>query len=172
MTWLDAAGFERRPLVFVEDHLYHTSEVLAALQAARPDLLASTTVVALESAGPDTDDSVAEWRNRYPTLQIGAPVAPRDRIAAIGPDDLADGAAYARLISRLLRPGGRLVVLELMPHEEMWVREQLGHRYLGFAPEAVADWLSSSGFTVGERQTHGRDARSPFRVFLQIGSKP
>ena len=92
MTWLDAAGFERRPLVFVEDHLYHTSDVLAALQATRPDLVEFTTVVALESAGPDTEATVADWLQRYPALQIAAPVAPRNRIAPIGPGDIADGA--------------------------------------------------------------------------------
>jgi hypothetical protein len=126
MTWLDAAGFERRPLVFVEDHLYHTSEVLAAVDAVRPDLVAATTVVALEGSGPDTDATVADWRARYPALQIAAPVTARDRIAMVGPDDLTDGPAYARLIARLLRPGGiliqdvQLATLAFLPADRWW----------------------------------------------------
>ena len=35
---------------------------------------------------------------------------------------------------RVLKPGGKAVVLELMPHQEQWVQSQLGHRQLGFEP--------------------------------------
>jgi hypothetical protein len=162
MIWLDAAGFERRPLVFVEDHLYHTSDVLAALQASRPDLVASTTAVALEGAGPDTDATVADWLARYPSLQIAAPVAPRDRIAPIGPGDLADGAAYARLISRLLRPGGiliqdvQLATLSFLPADRWWESIYLAATVRGMFPDRAPTvrFLSNKR---GYSATFGRD---------------
>lgn len=73
--------------------------------------------------------------------------------------------------ARIVKPGGRLVVLELMPHEERWVLEQLGHRHLGFAPEALESSLRRVGFQSLTRETHARDGASPFRVFLLTGVK-
>jgi SAM-dependent methyltransferase len=72
---------------------------------------------------------------------------------------------------RILKPGGRIVVLELMPHEERWVHERLGHRHLGFEPEALEASLRRAGFTRLSRDTHTRDGASPFRVFLLTGER-
>jgi 2-polyprenyl-3-methyl-5-hydroxy-6-metoxy-1,4-benzoquinol methylase len=73
--------------------------------------------------------------------------------------------------ARLLKPGGRLVVLELMPHEERWVLERLGHKHLGFAPEFIEAALTQAGFHSLTREAHARDGASPFRVFLLTGVK-
>ena len=81
-------------------------------------------------------------------------------------------AAVLAEAARLLKPGGRLVVLELMPHEERWVVERLGHRHLGFAPEFLEAALREVGFSSLTRETHARDGASPFRVFLLTGVKP
>ncbi len=81
-------------------------------------------------------------------------------------------AAVLAEAARLLKPGGRLVVLELMPHEERWVVERLGHRHLGFSPEYLEVALREAGFTSTTRETHARDGASPFRVFLLTGVKP
>ncbi|MGE6757593.1 ArsR/SmtB family transcription factor [Corallococcus interemptor] len=81
-------------------------------------------------------------------------------------------AAVVAEAARLLKPGGRLVVLELLPHEEKWVLDRLGHRHLGFAPEVLEAALREAGFTSFTRETHARDGASPFRVFLLTGVKP
>src|SRR5919198_536644 len=59
--------------------------------------------------------------------------------------------------ARILEPGGRLVLLELMPHEERWVRERLGHRHLGFDPEALRTILKEVGFGKVELTSHARE---------------
>lgn len=81
-------------------------------------------------------------------------------------------AAVLAEAARLLKPGGRLVVLELMPHEERWVLERLGHKHLGFAPEFLEAALQEAGFQSITRESHARDGASPFRVFLLTGVKP
>jgi 2-polyprenyl-3-methyl-5-hydroxy-6-metoxy-1,4-benzoquinol methylase len=79
--------------------------------------------------------------------------------------------AVLREAARLLRPKGKLVVLELMVHEEAWVRERLGHRHLGFAPAKLEASLKRAGFTALGKEVHAREATSPFRVFLLTGEK-
>lgn len=73
--------------------------------------------------------------------------------------------------ARILKPGGKLVLLELMPHDERWVLERLGHRHLGFAPETLENSLREVGFGSLSRETHAREGASPFRVFLLTGVK-
>ncbi len=80
------------------------------------------------------------------------------------------GAVLAEA-ARILKPGGKVVVLELMPHDERWVLERLGHRHLGFAPETLENSLREVGFESLTRETHAREGASPFRVFLLTGVK-
>ena len=72
---------------------------------------------------------------------------------------------------RLLKKGGQLLVLGLLPHGEEWVRDRLGHRWLGFEPAELAALLEKEGFAsiVTEVLPSGT---SPFRPFLLSGEVP
>src|SRR5690606_26057042 len=58
-----------------------------------------------------------------------------------------DPTAVLREARRLLRPGGRLTLLELFPHSEQWVVDRLGHRHLGFDPDRLYAELEGLGFS-------------------------
>ncbi len=54
-------------------------------------------------------------------------------------------AAGVRQAARVLRKGGRLLLVDLAPHEERWVIAKLGHIHLGFEPEALRVMLAEAG---------------------------
>jgi ubiquinone/menaquinone biosynthesis C-methylase UbiE len=58
---------------------------------------------------------------------------------------LDDGARAIHEAARVLRPCGRLLVVDFAPHEQEFLREQFAHRRLGFAPETVTQWITASG---------------------------
>lgn len=49
-------------------------------------------------------------------------------------------------VARAVRPGGRLVVLDMLPHEREEYRQTMGHAWLGFGEETLGRWLEEAGF--------------------------
>lgn len=47
---------------------------------------------------------------------------------------------------RVLKPGGSAAVMELSPHKEAWMRQELGDRHLGLEPQDVLTAFRRAGF--------------------------
>ena len=61
---------------------------------------------------------------------------------------LDDGARAVREAARVLRPQGRLLIVDFAPHDLEFLREEHAHRRLGFPPETVAQWMQQAGLDV------------------------
>ena len=73
--------------------------------------------------------------------------------------------------ARVLKPGGRLLILDLRPHDETWVREKLGDRWFGFSDDHLSGLLTRAGFTDVKVALGARRTNDPFAVLLAIGTK-
>lgn len=76
-------------------------------------------------------------------------------------------------VDRVLRPGGRLVVLDMVPHDRSEYRSQMGHLWLGFDEEQLADWTRQVGLETLRYRVLPADpaARGPM-LFVATARRP
>src|SRR5687767_8860017 len=131
MIWGEASALTRRPIVVVEDHLYHITLLLQALAGMAPALLPQVTVVCLDRPGPDTRATVERWLAAWPDLQIAAALPDPLKRASSGalpldPQVFTAANAFCRAVAGLLRPGGillqdiQLATLSFLPADRWW----------------------------------------------------
>ncbi|HET7695178.1 MAG TPA: metalloregulator ArsR/SmtB family transcription factor [Vicinamibacterales bacterium] len=82
-----------------------------------------------------------------------------------------DPDAALREAVRILRSGGRVLLLELRRHEEAWVRERLGDKWLGFEDDELRAMLERAGLSGVKITVGARRARDPFTVLIASGVK-
>jgi ubiquinone/menaquinone biosynthesis C-methylase UbiE/DNA-binding transcriptional ArsR family regulator len=84
-------------------------------------------------------------------------------------DDSAHAIAEA---ARVLRPGGRLLVVDFAPHDLEFLREEHAHRRLGFAAETVTQWLEAAGLDVLRQETLPPGPQGKIAVSLWLARDP
>ena len=50
-------------------------------------------------------------------------------------------------VARVVRPGGRLLVVDMLPHDREEYQQQMGHVWLGFSEKQMSRFLTGAGFS-------------------------
>jgi SAM-dependent methyltransferase len=78
-------------------------------------------------------------------------------------------AAVIAEAARVLRPGGRLLVVDFAPHELEFLRTEHAHRRLGFADAEIAVWCAEAAL----EPARGRHlAGTPLTVAIWSARRP
>jgi ubiquinone/menaquinone biosynthesis C-methylase UbiE/DNA-binding transcriptional ArsR family regulator len=73
---------------------------------------------------------------------------------------------------RVLRPGGRVLILDLHRHDQAWVQARFGAQRAGFAPGELESLLQTAGFRAIRQSTGVRHPANPFVVMIASGTAP
>jgi ArsR family transcriptional regulator len=111
-------------------------------------------VVAIDASGDMLDAARARLRGRRNVdFRLGAlerlPLDDASLDAAcvmLVLHHLADPARVVGEAARVLRPGGRLLVVDMLPHDRDEYRQTMGHVWLGFSERQVGRLLAAAGF--------------------------
>jgi len=123
----------------------HVSEALAPCVAR---------VIAVDESGPMLSEARHRLKKR-PNVELRAgtveelPIENAELDAAVlflVAHFIADPTALMREVQRVLKPGGKLLLVDFIIHERADYAIQLGHVWQGFDEAQVIEWLTGTGF--------------------------
>jgi ArsR family transcriptional regulator len=59
---------------------------------------------------------------------------------------LPEPAKALHEVARAVKPGGRVLIVDMLPHDRESYQQQMGHVWLGFSEETISRLLNGSGF--------------------------
>src|SRR5207302_4651772 len=81
---------------------------------------------------------------------------------------LDDSARAIHEAARVLRPAGRLLVVDFAPHDLEFLRDEHAHRRLGFPPETVTQWLNAAGLEMLQQKTLPPEPNSDGKIAVSL----
>lgn len=93
---------------------------------------------------------------------------------------LPDPARAIAGLCRIVRPGGSVILVDLVQHKQEWMRQQMAHQWLGFERKSIEQWFRNAGMTnvdydltgsfAGEKMA--RNGNRPVEIFVARASLP
>jgi SAM-dependent methyltransferase len=74
--------------------------------------------------------------------------------------------------ARVLRPGGRLLLLDLKAHNQAWVKQRFGDQHLGFTQDELKHLATGAGLAHVRIQVGAAKTGDPFTVLVASAVKP
>jgi ubiquinone/menaquinone biosynthesis C-methylase UbiE len=93
---------------------------------------------------------------------------------------LADPARAIAGLCRITRPGGSVILVDLVQHKQEWMREQMAHQWLGFDRPAIERWFRQAGANAVDYELTGsfageklaRNGNRPVEIFVARATLP
>jgi ubiquinone/menaquinone biosynthesis C-methylase UbiE/DNA-binding transcriptional ArsR family regulator len=70
--------------------------------------------------------------------------------------------------ARVLKPGGRLLIVDFAPHTQESMRDEHAHRRLGFATASISRWLRAADLRVEAEHTIAPEADAVGRIAVSL----
>jgi len=129
-------------------------QMLAIARASLDDLKAKAAVRFGDAYAPPIEAGAADLVTIHQVLHF-----------------LSDPARAIAEAARLLKRGGRLVIVDFAPHELEFLRQEHAHRRLGFADREIAEWCEGTGVAKLKTTTLAPKKRGALTVKIWAGDK-
>jgi ArsR family transcriptional regulator len=129
-------------------------QMLAIARASLDDLKAKAAVRFGDAYAPPIERGAADLVTIHQVLHF-----------------LADPGRAIAEAARLLKPGGRLVIVDFAPHQLEFLREEHAHRRLGFADGEIAEWCEAADVGGIKTTTLAPKQRGALTVKIWAGDK-
>lgn len=127
---------------------FDTSRQMLAIARASLDLKKATLRVG-DAYAPPTERGAADLVTIHQVLHF-----------------LSDPARAVTEATRLLKKGGRLLIVDFAPHDLEFLREEHAHRRLGFSDAEIADWAEAAG--IGDLRITALAPKNPGALTVKI----
>lgn len=129
-------------------------QMLAIARASLDDLRAKAAVRFGDAYAPPIEQGAADLVTIHQVLHF-----------------LSDPARAVTEAARLLKPGGRLVIVDFAPHGLEFLRAEHAHRRLGFADAEIAEWCDAAGVSPPKIVALAPKTREALTVKIWAGAK-